>query len=124
MPECADTRLRFALIDDGFGYYFNIYLKLESWSVSCMDSFLSANGMVDTFQATQVGGVEAERPLSQHRLWTDSQPVREMSWQLGPDQRFQQFAVTTEKMYSVTTLVQHLPGTANVQAFVYAFRGG
>jgi hypothetical protein len=78
-------------------------LKLESWSVGCVDGFLAVSGMVETFQTTRVGGVGAERPLSQHRPWTDGKPVREVGWRLGPDQRFQQFAVAT---------------------YVYAFLGG
>jgi hypothetical protein len=89
-----------------------------------MNDFLAANKMLDTFQATEVGGTDAERPLSQNRQWINSEPVQRIEWKLGPDQRFQQFAVTTSAMYVVTALVQHIPETPYVRAYVYAFRGG
>jgi hypothetical protein len=123
IPECLESNLRYALIDNGFGYYYDIYLKLDA-SVSCADTFLLANAMRDTLQAQQVGGVDAEKPISFRNSWMDGEPVHQMGWQLGTDQRYQEFGVGNEQMYNVTALLQHVPDISKVRMFVYAFHGG
>jgi hypothetical protein len=123
VPECMQDDLRYALIDNGFGYYYKIYLRLES-SVSCMDSFLEANGMRDVFQATRTGGVAAEEPLPHRELWMDDEVVKQMGWGIGPEQRFQEFQMGNYKHHNVRALVQHVPGKPGSRAFVYGFHGG
>lgn len=123
VPDCLQDDLRYALVDDGLGYHFKVYLRLES-SVSCMDKFLEANGMRDTFQATKTGGTAAERPLVYRDAWMDDELIRQMGWDIGSEQRFQEFGMGNEKLYRVDALVQHVPDSSRLQAYVYAFHGG
>lgn len=122
IPKCMQDDLRYALVDDGFGYYYRVYLKLES-SVGCMNSFLQANNLRDLFQASMFGGSEAERPLIRE-FWMDREIVSQMGWGISESENFQEFGVGNEKLYSVDALVQHVPNSENVRAYVYAFHGG
>ncbi len=123
LPECAKDDLRYALIDDGFEYYYKIYLKLEE-SRECINDFLEKNAMVDVFQSGRIGGVESENRIEVHSIWMDSYPVAEIGWKLGRNERFQEFSVGKASLYAVTALVQHIPGSVKYRAYVHAFRGG
>lgn len=123
LPECLHGNLRFATVDDGFGYYYKLYLRLES-SEECTNSFLIANEMRGLVQAERIKGSEAERPLSFRSRWMDGDIVADMGWQIGPEQRFQEFGVGKPNLYSAHALVQHVPDSQNVLAYVYAFHGG
>ncbi|BCJ65039.1 hypothetical protein Prubr_20600 [Polymorphospora rubra] len=122
LPECLHERLRYALVDNGFGYYHHIYLKLES-SEQCMNSFLALNAMDGDLGATTLGGVAAERIPIYRSRWMDDDVVRRLGWQIGPEQRFQRFSVGKPTLYGVFVLVQHVPGSSDVRAYVHAGRG-
>ncbi|MBQ1049725.1 hypothetical protein KBX50_14785 [Micromonospora sp. C51] len=123
LPECLQEKLRFATAGDGFGYHYKLYLRLDS-SEACINSFLAANGMRGLLQAERIRGSGAERPLSFRSLWMDEDIVTDMGWQLGPEQRFQEFSVGKPNLYSAHALVQHVPDSQNVVAYVYVFHGG
>lgn len=123
VPQCMQDSLRYALIDNGFGYYYKVYLKLES-PVDCMNNFLQANEMRGLSQASSFSGQEAERPLLYREPWMDEEIIHHLEWGIGSDEVFQKFGMGNENLYSVDALVQHVPNSANVRAYVYAVRGG
>ncbi|MGH8684454.1 MAG: hypothetical protein ACREUM_03795 [Nitrosospira sp.] len=124
LPRCLERDLKYALIDNGFGYYYDIYLKLQA-SADCVNSFLAANAMRDfVLQTGEVGGADAERRLNYRPAWMKSDLVAKMGWEIGPQQRFQKFGVGKSNLYSVTALVQQMRNPHDVRAYVYAFRGG
>ncbi|MEU4770954.1 hypothetical protein [Micromonospora sp. NPDC023644] len=123
LPSCLYDDLRYAAVDDGFGYYYKVFLRLES-SEECVNRFLAANGMRGLLQAERIGGRDAERPLSFRSRWMDEGVVTAMGWQIGPEQRFQEFSVGKPNLYSVHALVQHMPDSQNIWAYVYVAHGG
>lgn len=123
VPDCARDRLRYATIDDGFGYYYKVYMRIVSSEV-CVNDFLAANDMRGLLQAQRIQGVEGEKRLLVRESWMDAPVIDEMGWQLGAEQRFQEFSVGKSNQYSVRALVQHLPEVGSVQAYVYTFHGG
>lgn len=123
LPDCMHKDLRYALVGDGFGYHYKVYLYLQA-SEDCMNHFLVNNAMVDLFQNVQLGGVRAEKALGHRERWMDSSLIREIGWRLGSEQRFQEFQGNTENMYAIDALIQHVPGSSVPRAYVYAFRGG
>ncbi|MEV8517782.1 hypothetical protein [Dactylosporangium sp. NPDC051484] len=44
LPACAGNGLRYALFDNGFGYYYTILLQLEA-PEDCVNDFLAFNSM-------------------------------------------------------------------------------
>ncbi|MET8360815.1 hypothetical protein [Micromonospora sp. NPDC005171] len=123
VPGCALDSLRYALIDDGLGFYYKTYMHIYS-SEECLNGFLAANGMRTALQTEQIGGSELESPLRFRSRWMNEGVIRRMEWNLGPDQRFQEFSVGKQNQYSIQALVQHVPGSSAVQAYVYASHGG
>lgn len=122
VPECLDQSLRYALVDDGFGYHYKIYLRFES-SVECVGTFVKTNGMQGLLN-DHIAGPEKERLLTYRSAWMDEPPIPQMGWEVGSEQRFQEFSMGNERLYAVTALIQHVAGTSNVRAYVYAFHGG
>ncbi|WFE19202.1 hypothetical protein O7621_14610 [Solwaraspora sp. WMMD937] len=123
VPECMQDGLRYALVDNGLGYYYKIYLKLES-PVNCMNNFLQANEMRDLSQASSFGGKEAEQPLLYREPWMDEEIIHRLEWGIGSEEIFQKFGMGNANLYSVDALVQQVPNSADVRAYVYASRGG
>lgn len=124
VPPCLRDDLRYALIDDGFGYYYRVYLGTNS-TVECLDSFLAANGLRDALTGSrQVGGHDQERLLTNRFPWMDTETISKLGWQIGPDQRFQKFGAGRGDGYTVFALVRHIPDSSDVQAYVYAFKSG
>ena len=123
-PKCLRDDLRYALVDDGFGYHYRVYLGTRS-TVECMDRFLAVNGMRNAVTGSpRVDGSDQDRPLTNRSPWMDADTIAELGWQVGPDQRFQKFGVTKGNLYTVFALVRHVPGSPEVQAYVHAFHGG
>jgi hypothetical protein len=123
LPGCVQDDLRYALMDDGFGYYYKIYLRLEEFR-ECINAFLRVNAMRDVFQATEIGSPESEDQIHVRDIWMDSYPVPEMGWEFGQKERFQEFSVGTANLYVVTALVQYIPDSKKYRVYVHAFRGG
>lgn len=123
LPSCMEDDLRYALIDNGFGYYYDVYLMFRT-TEPCMNSFLQSNRMHERVtQATLLGGAEDEEELMFLPPWSD-EIIDSLGWKVGPNQTFQEFSVTTPSMYPMKALVQHLPESSGVRAYVYAYRGG
>jgi hypothetical protein len=125
VPGCvADEDLRYAWINEGFSYYQDAYLTFRA-SEECMNTFLSANRMVARVtQAAQLAGPEAETRPFKHDLTRSAEVVAELGWEVGPDERFEQFGVTTASSYSMTAFVRRLPDSSNLRAYVCAYRAG
>lgn len=123
LPSCTEDGLRYALIDNGFGYYYDVYLMFLT-TEPCMNTFLQSNRMHERVtQATLLSGAEAEEKIMFLPPWS-GEIVEGLGWEVGPDQTFQEFSVTTPSMYPMKALVQHLPESSGVRAYVYAYRGG
>lgn len=124
LPPCLRDDLRYALVDDGFGYYYRVYLGANS-TAECLDGFLAANGLRNAVTGSrQVGGPDQDRPLTNRSPWMDTKTISELGWQIGPDQRFQKFGAGRGDLYTVFALVRHIPNSSAVQAYIYAFHGG
>jgi len=54
----------------------------------------------------------------------DGKAVRDVGWDLGGDQPFQEFSAGNEQMYSMSVLAQHVASTSAVRAYVFASHGG
>jgi hypothetical protein len=124
LPGCVeDEDLRYAWINEGYSYYQDGYLMFRT-SEECMNTFLSANRMVARVtQATRLAGPEAEGPPRYSESWLND-TFAELGWEVGPEQSFQQFGVTTGGSYAMTAFVRRLPGSSDVRAYVYAYRAG
>ena len=123
LPECVRDDLRYDLINDGFNYHYILYMKIET-DEACASLFLGANKMQGLGGITKMGGASAEKPLSYRELWMSNKVISDMVWEIGPEQRFQKFGVTTHNTYPVNALVQHVPNSSTVRMYVYAFHGG
>ncbi|WP_203703626.1 hypothetical protein [Asanoa iriomotensis] len=123
VPSCLGPSLKYALVDDGFGYYYKVFLAATG-SVDCMDELVVGNGMTRVPEKTRVGDASEDKPLAFRRSWMDDEVVAKMGWQLGPAEKFQEFGVGLPTQYAVTALVQHVPNSAELRVYVYAFRGG
>jgi hypothetical protein len=123
VPNCLADRLRYALEDNGFGYYDSIYLKLLA-PQACTQEFLDENSMVSPLQSRTIGGPADDTALNYRELWMSNAVVGRLGWDLGPDQKFQQFSAGKPTNYSVTVLLQHAGTAGDISAYVYAFHGG
>ncbi|MEV6925385.1 hypothetical protein AB0M46_12920 [Dactylosporangium sp. NPDC051485] len=123
LPNCVESGLRYALVDNGFGYYYTILLQLEA-PEDCINEFIAVNYLVDLPQHSRLGGAETEKAVSNRSAWMDSKPVRDIGWELGSDKSFQEFSAGNDKGYSMTALAQHLAGTSSVRVYAYASHGG
>lgn len=124
VPNCLADHLRYALEDNGFGYYYTIYLKLLA-PQSCVQQLLTDNSMVSPLQSNTIGGPADDTGLDYREMWMSNDVVNRLGWDLGPGQRFQKFGVgkpTTN--YSVTVLLQHAGAGGDISAYVYAVHGG
>lgn len=59
LPGCMQDHLRYALVDDGFGCYYRVYLRIDS-SADCMNTFLIHNDLVNIRQTSLLGDVSDE----------------------------------------------------------------
>lgn len=123
LPRCLGDDFNYALINDGFGYYYKIYIQLVS-SERCVNDLLLDNGMKDTFGNAQLIGPEAQGKLSHRLMWMDEYPVPQMGWNVGPEQRFHRFWGRGTTYYTIELLVQYRSEDQAIQAYLYAFRGG
>jgi hypothetical protein len=124
IPGCLAEDLRYALVNDGFNYYYWVYLSLRT-SEECMNEFLDDNNIRNSLTgAARVEGAEYEKPLRARPLWMDRSEVREMGWSVGPEQSFQDYGARTGTDYTIDMVIQHVPGTDEVQGYLYAFKSG
>lgn len=123
LPACAGDGLRYALFDNGLGYYYTILLRLEA-PEDCVNDLLAANSLVNVLQQSRLGGAPAEKPLPRRNTWMDGEPVRAVGWDLGADQPFQAFSAGNAQLYSTSLLAQHVPGTSTVRVYLHAAHGG
>lgn len=123
LPACAGNGLRYALFDNGFGYYYTILLRLEA-PEECVNDFLALNYLKNPPQQSRLSGTSAEKPLSYRSAWMDGNAVRAVGWDLGADEPFEEFSVGNAQSYNMTVLAQHIPGASAVRAYGYAFHGG
>jgi hypothetical protein len=100
VPDCLAADLRYALVNDGFNYYYYVYLGLRT-SETCMNEFLTDNDAHDVTRNRSVESVELEKPVHIRPLWMDDTVVRQLGWQVGADQRFLPYGARTGTGYTV-----------------------
>lgn len=124
VPSCVeDEDLRYAWINDGYGYYQDGYLMFRTYQ-ACMNTFLSANGMVARVsQANRLVGPDAAEPPIYSESWKD-EVFRELGWEIGPEQKFEQFVATTASSYRLNAFIRHMPGSSDVRAYIFTYRAG
>jgi len=124
VPNCLADHLRYALEDNGFGYYYTIYLKLDA-PQSCVQDFVNDNSMVSPLQSSTIGGPGDDKALDYREMWMSNEVVNRLGWDLGAGQRFQKFGVGKPATnYSVTLLLHHAGAGGDISAYVYAVHGG
>ncbi|MEV4641166.1 hypothetical protein AB0J80_27870 [Actinoplanes sp. NPDC049548] len=124
VPPCLDPVLRYALVGDGLGYHYRIYLA-ATVPVTCADAFLADNSQTTAAQQGAIGDASKDAPLAYRSLWMNEPVIQKMGWEIGPEQHFQEYAAALPTLnYAITTLVQHVPGSDDVHIYVYAFHGG
>jgi hypothetical protein len=124
LPDCLMSRLKYALVDNGFGYYYDIYLALES-APDCMERLIKANQLYGfVSQQLRLEGASQDQKLIYRDSWLDKDEVSDMGWDVGPDQAFQEFVGATTPKERVQLLVRHTPDPEVVQAYLYASHGG
>jgi hypothetical protein len=124
VPDCLADDLRYALINDGFNYYYRVYLGLRT-SEDCMNQFLERNGVSHyVTKARQVESREWEKPLKYRPLWMDNEVVRQLGWRIGADEPLLTYGARTGTDYTVELYLQHVAGTPDVLGYLYAFHGG
>ncbi|WP_203820351.1 hypothetical protein [Paractinoplanes ferrugineus] len=120
VPGCFDDRLRYALVDNGFGYYYTVYLRIEA-SQDCVEQFVDANTLTGSLRPSRIGPADEDKTLPSSGPWQQDETVERLGWQVGPQQRFQKFGRWNDANYNVTALVQHLaPSSDDVVAYIHA----
>jgi hypothetical protein len=124
LPECLTKHLRYALVDNGFGYYYDVYLQLEA-PPACMEELIQTNKLYGfVSQQLRLEDATHDRKLPVRDLWLDRVEVSRIGWEVGPDQAFQEFVGATTPKERVHLLVQHTHDPALVRAYLYASHGG